>query len=40
MYPLFASAVVAGLPMTSLSRVTPFAEIWKMEDSGQVEEEL
>lgn len=40
MYPLVASEVVAGLPITRLSRVTPFAEIWNREVSGQVEEEL
>ena len=35
MYPLLASLVVPGFPMTSLSSVTPLAEISKMEDLGQ-----
>ena len=34
MYPLPASADVAGLPITSLSRGTPLAEIWKSALSG------
>lgn len=40
MYPLDASAAVAGLPMTSLSRETPLAAISKSAVLGQVEEEL
>lgn len=40
MYPFDASDEVAGLPMTSLSSVTPLAAIWKSADSGQVEEEV
>ena len=39
MYPLLASEDVPGLPITSLSRVTPLAEIWKSAVSGQVDEE-
>ena len=39
MYPLLASEVVPGLPITSLSRETPLAEIWKSAVSGQVDEE-
>lgn len=40
MYPLFASEVVPGLPITSLSRETPLAEIWKRAVSGQADEEV
>jgi hypothetical protein len=40
MYPLVASVVVAGLPMTSLSRDTPLAAIWNKADSGQVDEDV
>lgn len=40
MYPLDASDVVAGFPMTSLSRDTPEAAIWKRAEFGQVEEEV
>jgi hypothetical protein len=38
-YPLLASAVVAGFPMTILFSVTPAAAIWKTDVLGQVEEE-
>lgn len=36
MYPLLASEVVAGFPITNLSGLTPFAAIWKRALSGQV----
>lgn len=36
---MVASAVVAGLPMTSLLDGTPFAAIWRMAVSGKVDEE-
>ena len=39
MWPLLASADVPGLPITSLSRATPFAAIWKSAVSGHVDEE-
>ena len=39
MYPLLASAVVPGLPITNLSSETPLAEIWNRAVSGQVDEE-
>lgn len=39
MYPLLASAVVAGFPITSLLRETPLAEIWKSAVSGQTDED-
>jgi len=35
MYPLVASEVVAGFVITSLSRATPFAAIWKRAVSGK-----
>ena len=35
MYPLLASPVVPGFPITSLSRSTPLAAIWKSALSGQ-----
>ena len=40
MYPLLASALVAGFPITSLSKETPFAAIWKRAVSGQADVEL
>lgn len=40
MYPLLASEVVAGLPMTSLLNGTPDAAIWKRAVCGQVELEV
>ena len=39
MYPVVASAVVAGLPMTSLLAGTPDAMIWKSAVLAQVEDE-
>ena len=39
MYPLLASELVAGFPITSLSRLTPFAAIWKRALSGQADVE-
>ena len=39
MYPLFASPVLAGLPMTTLLSGTPEAMIWKTAELGQVEED-
>ena len=39
MYPLVASAVVAGLPITSLLAGTPEATIWRRAVCGQVEDE-
>lgn len=36
---MLASAVVPGLPMTSLSRLTPLAAIWKRAVSGQAVED-
>lgn len=38
--PLLASPVVAGFPITSLSREIPDAAIWNRADSGQVLDEL
>lgn len=40
MYPLLASPVVAGLPMTSLLKGTPDAAIWNSAEFGQVLEEV
>ena len=40
MYPLLASLVVAGLPMTSLDKGTPLAAIWKRAVFGQVLEDV
>lgn len=37
---MLAEPVVAGLPMTSLLRGTPDAEIWKSADLGHCEEEV
>lgn len=39
-YPLLASEVVAGLPMTSLLNGTPDAAIWNRAVCGQVELEV
>ena len=39
MKPLLASPEVAGLPITSLSRVTPEAAIWKRAELGHVLED-
>jgi len=40
MYPLPASAAVAGFPMTSLFKGTPFAAIWNRADSGHWDEDV
>lgn len=39
MYPLLASEVVPGFPITSLLRETPLAAIWKRAVWGQADEE-
>lgn len=40
MKPLLASLAVPGLPITSLSRDTPDAAIWKRAELGHVLEEV
>ena len=40
MYPLPASEVVAGFPITSLFNDTPFAAIWNNADSGHMLEDM
>jgi len=39
-YPLLASTLVAGFPITNFSKVIPTAAIWKSEVSGHVEDDF